>query len=135
MDIVTRPHTAEDLPLVFDTYLATWRISKFAGTVPNHLYHEVQRQALEGLLGRGAKLTVACHENRPDRILGWACSEVKDGRCVVHYLFERDVGLEVATVLVASLEGTKPGFVTHKLFFPALRDWTHAPEIARRKSL
>lgn len=137
MIIHTRDRKAEDLPFIFDSYLKSWRISKHAGTIPNHLYYEVQRTCLEDLLGRGAKTVVAYPEGHPDAILGWAVGEVKDGKCVIHYVYIKDsyVGFAVADHLLAALPGTKPGFYTHKLYLASLRDWVHAPEMARRKSL
>lgn len=135
--MIIRPHDAEDIGFIMDSYLNSWRTSKFAGVVPNHLYYETQRQLMEGLLARGAKLTVASPESDPRAILGWACHEVKDEKCVLHYLFLRDSHLApaAAEALFEALPGTKPGFMTHRLFHPLLRDFVHAPEIARRKSL
>lgn len=137
MKVLIRANKPEDIAFIFDSYLKSWRLSKFAGTVPNHLYFETQRQLLEGLLGRGAKVSVAYPEGHEDAILGWICYEEKEGKAVIHYVYIKDsyAGLGVADQLVESVPGAKPGFITHKMFLASLKDWIHAPEIARRKSL
>lgn len=137
MNVQVRDSKAEDIPLVFDSYLKSWRLSKWAGVISNNNYFEVQRTMLEDLLARGALLKVAHPEGHADIILGWGLGEVKDGKQVVHYLFIKDsyVGLAVADRILDALPGSTPGFLTHKLYFPRLKDYTHAPEIARRKSL
>lgn len=123
--------------MVFDSWLKSWRISKFAGVIPNHLYFETQRTLIEDLIARGAVIKVAYPTGREDIILGWACSEVKEGKCVLHYLYTKDpfIGLGIPDLLLAALPGDKPGFLTHKLHLKELKEWRHAPEIARRKSL
>ena len=137
MNVLVRTHKAEDIAFIFDTYLKSWRMSKWAGTIPNHLYFETQRQALEGLIGRGARVVVAHPDGHDDAILGWAIGEEKEGKCVVHYVYIKDsyAGFQVADHLLAALPGSKPGFMTHKMYLASLRDWVHAPEMARRKSL
>lgn len=140
--MIVRPHKTEDLRFIFDTYLETWRLSKFAGVVPNNLFFEVHRTLLEDLIARGARFGVACHEDKPDVILGWSCYEVKEDKNVLHYLFVRDShpdvpgpGAETALTLINALPARSPGWLTHKLFHPALRGWLHTPEMARRKTL
>lgn len=137
MVVLTRAHKPEDLPLVFDSYLKSWRINKNAGTIPNHLFFDVQRALLEDLLGRGANLTIAYPDGREDIILGWACGEVKEGKTVLHYLYVKDpfLGLGLPELLLKSLPGEQPGFVTHKQYLKETKEWRHTPEIARRKSL
>ena len=122
---------------MFDSWLKDWRTSKWAGVIPNHMYFETQRVLIEDLLARGAKVKVAYPTGREDVILGWACSELKEGKCVLHYLYTKDpfLGLGVSTLLLASLPGEKPGFLTHRIQGKEFREWRHAPEMARRKSL
>lgn len=137
MEILVRERTAEDLPMVFDSWLKSWRMSKWAGCIPNHLYFETQRVLIEDLIGRGAKITVAYPSGRPDVILGWACGEEKEGKTVLHYLYTKDpfIGLGIPALLLASLPGGQPGFITHRLPLKEVKEWRHVPEMARRKSL
>lgn len=137
MELVVRPGLPEDLSLVFDSWLKDWRTSKWAGVVPNHLYFDTQRVLIEDLIARGAKVYVVCPVSKPEVILGWACSEEKEGKAVLHYLYTKDpfLGLGIPDLLLAALPGARPGFVTHKLNLKELKEWRHTPEMARRKSL
>lgn len=137
MEILIRTHTPDDLAMVFDSWLKSWRTSKWAGVIPNHLYFDTQRVLIEELLSRGAKLHIAYPSGREDIILGWACSEEKEGKTVLHYLYTKDpfIGLGIPALLLASLPGAKPGFITHKLPLKETKEWRHTPEMARRKSL
>jgi hypothetical protein len=136
MEILTRDKGPDDLPMVFDSWLKSWRTSKWAGVIPNHRYFDVQRELIESLLLRGAKVVIAYPSGHPDVIMGWACAEEKEGKTVLHYLYVKDpyLGLRVPELLLKTLPGQQPGFITHRLPVP-LKDWRHAPEMARRKSL
>lgn len=137
MKISVRPFKPADLSLVFDSWLNSWRTSRYAGTIPNHLYFETQRAMVEGLLQRGAGVHIVHPEPDPDHILGWVCFEQKGEVAVLHYLYVKDPYLKwpVEALLLDSLPGNKPGFITHKLPQKSLREWKHAPEMARRKAL
>lgn len=123
--------------MVFDSWLKSWRTSKWAGVIPNNLYFETQRTLIEDLIARGATILIAHPSGRPDIILAWACGEVKEGKTVLHYLYTKDpfIGLGLPTLLLNALPGDKPGFITHKLSLKETKEWRHTPEIARRKSL
>ena len=123
--------------MVFDSWMKSWRVSKYAGTIPNNLYFEVQRTLIEDLISRGSQIFVAYPEGHPEIILGWICGEEKEGKSVLHYLYVKDpyLGLDIPERLLSALPGTKPGFMTHKLPSKSLRDWRHTPEMARRKVL
>lgn len=137
MEILTRPAKAQDLNFVFDSWMKSWRVSKWSGTIPNHLYYETQRTLIEDLIARGAKIVIAYPEGYDETILGWACGEEKAGKAVLHYVYVKDpfLGLGIPTRLVSILPGTKPGFVTHVLPYRELSKWQHTPEMARRKVL
>jgi len=131
----TRPATADELSLVFDSWLNSWRTSRHAGCIPNNLYFSTTRTVIEDLIARGATILV-CDAGKT--LKGWICGEVKDGRSVVHYLYCKDPYLRsgVEDRLLDALPGKKPGWFTFYLHrFGKDRSWTHAPEIARRKHL
>lgn len=137
MEILIRKRIPSDLAFVFDSWMKSWRTSKWAGVIPNHLYFETQRVLIEDLIARGAWILVAHPEGQVDTIIGWACAEQKDERCVLHYIYVKDpfLGLGIAEKLLDALPGRKPGFITHKLPNKALKEWRHTPEIVRRKAL
>lgn len=137
MAILVRSVKAGDLNFVFDSWMKSWRTSKYAGTTPNHLYFNVQRTLIEDLITRGAKILVAYPEDRDDVILGWACGEVKGEQTVLHYCYVKDpfLGHGIQARLISDLAGSKPGFVTHWQNLKETKTWKHVPEMARRKSL
>lgn len=137
MELRVRPAKATDLNFIFDSWMKSWRESKWSGVIPNHLYFNVQRELIEGLISRGATLLVVSPADQEAVILGWACGEEKDGACILHYLYVKDPFLDydLDRLLIDALPGTKPGFITHKLNGKEWKAWRHVPEMARRKQL
>jgi hypothetical protein len=130
-----RPMTADEVPWVFDSWLNSWRMSRYAGIVRNNDYYATTRTAIEDLIARGAQILVA---DAGPTLLGWICGEVKNGTTVHHYCYVKDPYLQlgIEESLLAALPGVKPGFFTfyqHRLGKD--RVWRHAPEMARRKTL
>lgn len=90
--ILSRP-TGDELALVFDAWVKSFRKSPWAGTVRNDLWVTVQRATIKGILDRGAVVTVALapivpgvHEAR--RVMGYAVTE--PGLEVLHWLYVKD---------------------------------------------
>lgn len=137
LSILSRPAKPEDLSYVYDTWLNTWRGSPWAGVIPNHLYFDVQRSTIAGLLGRGAEVRVAHFGPSPDLIQGWVCFEIdKSGVSVLHYLYTRDpYMLPGITAHFMDTAIGHSGLVTHLQHNKQVKKWKHCPEIARRKSL
>lgn len=137
MQILTRPVKAADLNFVFDSWMKSWRVSKWAGVIPNHLYYATQRSLIEDLITRGATIVIAYPEGQQDVILGWGCGEVKDNKAVLHYAYTKDafLGQGIESLVVGALPGSKPGFLTHRINSKYLKEWTHVPEMCRRKDL
>lgn len=137
MKFQVRKRKPEDIPFIFDSWMKSWRVSKHAGCIPNHLFFETQRVLIEDLFARGAWTLVAYPDSDMDTIVGWAVGEVKEGKTVLHYVYVKDpfIGLGVPELLVTNMPGTKPGFITHKLQNKELKEWRHVPEMARRKVL
>lgn len=125
----------DEVPFVFDSWLNDWRTSKYAGVIPNHLYYDTTRTAIEDLIARGAVVLVAEYKGE---VLAWVCGEQKGERAVLHYQYTKDAfrrhGLEEK--LINALPGLKPGFMTfanERLLKD--RKWYWTPEIARRQKL
>lgn len=135
-----------DIALVLDSWSKGYRNSKWAGTVPNNLWHETHTAAVTQLLARGARLLVLCSAARPDQIVGYACWEAVQGGLCVHYLYVKDPFRRkgLGTALLRHIEeqyGQAQDrslnvryLYTHRTdasrWFPG---WQHAPEVARRK--
>lgn len=138
--IKTRTARKEDVNFIFDSWLKSWRKSKYAGVIPNNLYYSTYRSTIENLVARGAELTVACPENNDDHILGWICHEkTSDSFAVIHYLYVKDPFMKqgIDGLLLDCVGGSKPGFYTFNYAQVAnvcRKDgWRWTPEIARRK--
>lgn len=136
MSISFRRWVKDDVAFVMSNWLRSFRNTPWAGCIPNHLYYDTYRVAVEQLIARGATIEVAEFSGR---LLGFAASEVtRDGRSVIHALYVKDPfqSRGIDRELVNRASGTKPGFYTFRT--PQLeraldRNWTHAPEIARRR--
>lgn len=138
--VTLRPLSPEETPFVLDSWSRSWRVSEWAGTVPNHLAASVLRELVGGLIARGAKITVA---DFGGRILGWVCYEHKaNDITVLHYCYTKDpyrrrgLGRSLIDYAIGGREGkvlfthkTRPA----KFILPRLAE--HAPEIARRRDL
>lgn len=141
MEPVVRDVQPQDVAFIMDSWAKSWRVSPWAGTVANNVFHDVHRQTVEGLVGRGAKFQVMSIADRPEVILGWICSEVeRTGKTVVHMIYVKDpyqVAMpEAPDKLLEAVPGDKPGFYTHrtrKVEKALGKGWIHAPEIARRR--
>lgn len=135
--LTSRPAKPEELNFIYDSWLNSWRDSRWAGCVPNHLYFDTQRATIAGLLSRGASLRVITFSTTPDMILGWTCFEYQGSTTVLHYIYSRDSYLlpGITKHFLETCLGDSPGLVTHQQLNKALKKWKHCPEIARRKNL
>lgn len=139
-EVAYRPAVADDFKFIFDSWLTSWRKSPWAGCIPNNLYFDLTRRAIEQLVARGAVFLVACQAQSPSRILGWCCTELStdpEPLTIAHYLYVKDpyVTLGIGAELVKRTAGAKPGFYTHRYrqVIDACPQFRHAPEIARRR--
>lgn len=140
--IETRPYEPQtDEPFIFHSWLSSFRSSRFAGCVPNHLYWDVYRVAIEQLIARGAKILVATVPGKPNLLMGFLCHEtLRNGEVVVHYCYVKDPYRKsnIATRLIEEIrtDHEKPIFYTFRTenarHFKRIRA-VYAPEIARRR--
>ncbi len=108
---------ADEFNFVFDSYARSFKKSKWAGCVPNHLYDSVSRACMSEIIDRGARVVVAVEgEDGARRIVGYSITEpVKK---TVHYIYvKRDLrGLGIGhRLLDEATDGDLAGWVyTHK---------------------
>jgi hypothetical protein len=135
-----RPAAPEELPAVFEAWVGTYKRSRTAGCIPNHLFESVQLATITGLLQRGARVDVLCAREAPAVVLAWVCWE-HDKRAaapIVHYAFTRDGIRErgYMTLLLKAIGATGRFLCTHETsFMKYLRGAVHNPGPARRKHL
>lgn len=138
-DVQLRELKPEDVKFITDSWVKSWRRSRWAGCTPNHLVKAHTVLGIEDLVKTGSTFSVAVTPEYPDRILGWVCHgpPTLDGRAVVHCLYVREDYqlLPIADALSGAAVGEKPGFYTYRTEQTenGLPKWRHAPEIARRK--
>ena len=134
--MLVRDVKPDDVALVFDSWMKSWRVNRYAGCISNNAFYKVTRDNIENLVARGAKIRVACLESDVDTILGWVCYErlVDDTFCV-HYVYVKDPYLKHGVGQKLAEELPPDGFFSYHCsqvrdYFPNYR-WV--PEIARRK--
>lgn len=140
-EIIIRPATRKDMDFVMSSWKKSWRTSPWAGCIRNDEYYSSIASTIEGLVLRGAAFYIACLDSRPDRILGWVCSEqLSAGEACIHYLYVKDPYIKwpIGKKLIEHVPGKKPGFYTFRYRQVAEachyeQGWRHAPEIARRR--
>ena len=83
-EFLIRRATADDIPFIFDSWLTSWRTSRWAGVIRNCDYFTTTRSLIEDLIPRGAVLLVA---DSGKALMGFGCGEEKDG--VTHLRVEK----------------------------------------------
>lgn len=141
-EIQIRPAEPDDIKFVMSSWKKSWRVSPWAGTIRNDEFYASIRSTIDGLIGRGATIQIACLPSKPAQILGWICAEtLADGICCIHYIYVKDpyFRLGIGKALIDASAGTKPGLYTHRFrqVSEAIAEvggvWRHAPEVARRR--
>lgn len=135
-----RPATPAELPSVYESWAGTWRRSRSAGVIPNHLFNEVTFAAITGLLQRGMRVDVLTARAAPSVVLGWIAYERdrRSDQVIVHYLFTKD-GFRrrgYAQLMLDEVGAGRKFIYTHQT--PFMKYWPdayHNPGIARRKDL
>lgn len=82
--VVIRDLAATDVPFVINSWLKSFRSSKWAGSLPNNVYWEAYHKAIEVILERSDTIVkIASLAENPDQILGYVvyCPDA------VHYLY------------------------------------------------
>ena len=142
--VTIRNMVEADTNFVFDSWLKSWRKSRYAGVVQNDDYYATYRKTIERLIMRGAEIKVACNPENENHILGYLCYEITpDGYSIVHFLYVKDPFLKqgIEFDLLSELPGQKPGFYSFntqqiksglQTRWPE-QNWQWSPEIGRRK--
>lgn len=124
---------AEYVPFLFNSWLMSFKKSKFAGVVTNKQYFATYRATIEDLISRGAEVLFAVDPNNESRILGWICFEEN----CLHYIYVKDPYLTwgVADKLMdaSGLSSNAHYTFKYRQVEAALPNGIWTPEIARRK--
>lgn len=96
--------TADELPLIYDSWSRSFKKSPWAGCVLNRDYPQVSRNTIGEILDRGARVIVAVVdlEDGARRVMGYSVSE--PALRVLHWIYVKDnyrlPGLQVGTRLL-----------------------------------
>lgn len=131
---IVRPWREGESGFVYDSWLNSWRTSRYAGVIRNCDYYDTTRNVIDELIGRGATLLLA---ELDGELLGFVCAESKDGKVVHHYTYVKDPFLRkgVEERLLRELGGQPGWFTFAQERFLKDKRWKHAPEMARRLKL
>jgi len=135
--IHTRRMRPEDLRLVIDSWLDSYRMSHMAGPIPMSMYDDVYRRVLRELVQRPDIVVIVAYEpgeEPPNDIYGWICVErdawtranVRENGLWV----EKDVRLEQPLVHYVNVKQAFRGHGVARALFAAAgvdpeRRWTH----------
>lgn len=138
----------KDRAFWMDLWSKAYRRSRWAGVVPNNLWHDVHRVSVEQLEKRGMRVLLAHVPGEPDSLMGFVAFELKDGDLPhVAFLGVKDPYRQgrVGTKLLERAVGRSFRYsyrTEHSRFFMGSggtgpRKWeaSYAPEIARRRDL
>lgn len=76
----------QDLPLVFSSWLKSYRKHAATQGLSNDVYFSGQRELIARLLQRATVRLLVSVED-PSHIYGWACTELSGGLPVLHYVY------------------------------------------------
>lgn len=110
-----RPAVATDLPLVFSSWLRSYRDGPIGRVLTDTVFYSEAKPVVVALAS-SARLIVACDPANPDTIYGWACGE-RLADLVVHFVYVRSAwrGWGIARRLLEALgyEAPEPIVATH----------------------
>lgn len=125
---------------MYESWAGTWKRSRSAGCIPNHLFNEVTFTAITQLLQRGMQVRVLTAVAQPSVVLGWIAYEQdkRSSQPIVHYLFVKDGFRQrgYSKLLLAHVGGADRFVYTHQTSFSQYyKGGYHNPGVARRKAL
>ena len=88
MEVVLRAMVETDRNYVCSSYLKDYHLYHPQRFIPNGLYFEPQAATLAFLLNE-ASVTVACHPDAPDELLGFAIYQYLPEALALHYIYVR----------------------------------------------
>lgn len=83
-----RRATESDVPFIFNSWLKSYRHSRFAQDLHTTIYYSEHHKIIENLL-KTCEVIIACSDDDVSQILGWACFEKVQGAFVLHYIYTK----------------------------------------------
>jgi len=86
LPIRLRPACKDDIPLIFNSWLKSYRNSLFARFIDNTIFFTEHHKIIEKLLASN-DVIVACNQEDPSQVYGYICAGKVDGFFVLHYIY------------------------------------------------
>ena len=121
LPIAIRPACTDDLPLLLNSWLKSYRNAPAVTTVPNELYFDEgmgQKARILSLLGE-CETRVACDPEDHEVVYGWITFEpTLDLPTIVHYAYVKQAyrrqGIGTALLRDAGVVGDAPFWISHE---------------------
>jgi GNAT superfamily N-acetyltransferase len=94
-----------DVGFIFNSWLKSYRSSYFAKPISNTIYFSEHHKVIEKL-AKTSEILIACNQDDPSQIYGYACAERVDGVFVIHYIYVKQTfrRMGVAKALLESFD-------------------------------
>lgn len=135
--VIIRGIVQADIPFIINSWLKSFRSSRWAGSLPNNVYWDAYHKAIEVILERpDTTVSVACLSENPDQILGYIvyCPDA------VHYLYVKlslrrhGIGKRLLTSAIGDAKHFRYTFRTDALDnLPEGLYGTYSPKIVKAK--
>jgi len=100
-----RPAGQEDVNLIFNSWLKSYRSSYATKNITSTFYFSEHHKVIERILKVG-KTIIACNDEDPSQVYGYVVGDEVDGIFVLHYLYVKHSfrGLGIGKVLFNSFD-------------------------------
>lgn len=86
--VMVRKAVPTDIPFLFNSWLKSYRDSRFASSITTTIYYTEHHKVVERLL-KTCDVFVACNPQDQLELYGYICAEKVDGILVIHYVYTK----------------------------------------------
>jgi hypothetical protein len=120
-NVIIRPATVEDMPLIWNSYLKAYRNTPTNSMLTDQVYFAHQKEILNRLICReGAVVSIACNKSDPDQIFAYMIGELAEDSATLHWVYCKSVyrNFKISSALIDTL--VRPGEkLTYTHYMPA----------------
>lgn len=102
LPIRIRKANEEDIPFIFNSWLKSYRNSKFAKSITSTIYFTEHHKIIQSIVTKNEVL-IACNNEDPSQVYGYCCAGFTEGFFTLHYIYVKHSfrGLGIAKVLMS----------------------------------
>jgi len=86
LPILLRPANKDDISLIFNAWLKSYRSAKAVQDISNEIYYSEHHKVIERIL-KNYDVIIACNEDDRSQIYGFICAGYTDSVFTLHYLY------------------------------------------------